>query len=244
MNELVGFLLIKKPEGITSFNCVARIKRLVGKGIKVGHAGTLDRFATGLLIIAIDRLATRHIDTFMRLDKEYVAQGKLGAVTDTLDATGTIIQECPVVGVTHKKLLEVINTFGTSYQQIPPIYSALSYKGRRLYELARKKTLSDEELVRIAQEKARTVQLHAIELLNFELPYFTIKARVSHGTYIRSLINDIAQRAGSCATTYALERVAIGPLLVDDAIDLGELRTIDDVKKYLITLDNMLERLR
>ena len=242
MSMYEGFLLINKPKDLTSYDCVEHIKKLVGKKVKIGHAGTLDPFATGLLIVAVGRAATRHIEAFMTLPKEYVAQGKLGELTDTLDSTGTVLQTDDVGVISSEQLRDAIQSLQPSYMQKPPIYSALKYKGERLYALARKGILSRQELDNIAQEKAREVFLYEIALLTFDQPYFTIKARVSHGTYIRSLINDIAQQAGSCATTYALERTAIGPITVGHAIDLAIFKTDDDVQKHMLSLSQVRER--
>ncbi len=214
-----GFLFINKPTGMTSFSCIRHIKKLLPKGTKIGHAGTLDPHASGLLIIAIKREATREISRFSKLDKEYIATGKLGMLTDSLDLEGEVVQE-DTVPVNAQQLEDAIAQLGSHYTQIPPIYSALQFEGRRLYELARKKKMNISSIEKIAEQKARTVKLIALELLDFDFPHFTIKARVSHGTYIRSLVNDIAKLAGSCATTVKLERTRIGDHSTTDALPI------------------------
>jgi tRNA pseudouridine55 synthase len=232
-----GFLLINKPRGKTSYECVEQVKRLLNKKIKIGHAGTLDPFATGLLIIAVDRNATRTLDQLLSLDKVYIAQGKLGIETDTLDITGNIIKECDAQTVTEQQIHTAIKQLGSSYQQVPPIYSALKFEGKRLYALARAGKQSVQELTLLAQEKAKEVQLYELELIDFKMPFFTIHAHVSHGTYIRSLIRDIAYKAESCATTSALQRTKIGPYHIEQAVDLEKLKTASDLDRYCIPLE-------
>ncbi len=234
--------MINKPPGITSFGCIRKIKKIIEQKGKIGHAGTLDPFAQGLLIVAISRQATRNIHTFMQADKEYIVKAKLGELSDTLDVTSRIIKTADISGITKQDLVNAIETLGTSYIQTPPIYSALRYKGTRLYEFARKQKLSAESLLAIAQQKQKRVQLYALELLECALPYFTLRAHVSHGTYIRSLINDIAAQCRTFATTYELTRTKIGPIALDQAIDLDTLQTSSDVQHHLISLDAMLKQ--
>lgn len=243
MNGVEGFIFLNKPHGVTSFYCVNKIKRLLGGRIKIGHAGTLDSFATGLLIIGVTRAATRQIKKIMELDKWYIAKAKLGQLTDTLDFTGVCLQEEDVSGITSAMLEESLKSFGTSYEQIPPIYSALKYKGRALSTLARRAQLSPEALEKIAIQKRRIVNLYDLTLMDVTLPYFTIRVHTSHGTYIRVLLNDIAQKVGTYATTYELTRIAIGPFTLQESIPLKELRTIDDIVKHSIPIERVLMRL-
>jgi tRNA pseudouridine55 synthase len=229
-----GYLLINKPKGITSFRCVNHIKKLLPqKKIKVGHAGTLDPFATGLLLICIGRECTKSLSKLFDLDKTYVVKAKLGELTDTLDLTGEIIETCNYSHITKELLEKAIADFGTTYEQTPPIFSALKHKGSPLYKLAREKKLGIEELEKIIEKKKRTVTIHELKLLDFDPPYFSFRARVSKGTYIRSLANDIAKKLDSCATTYELERTNIGPFSLERATNLNK---ITDSK----TLSNLL----
>ncbi len=236
-----GFLLINKPQHITSFAVVKHIRNLIGTDTRVGHAGTLDPFATGLLIIAIDRKATKHLERLLSLSKTYIAKGKLGELTDTLDYTGEILQT-DQHSISKQELEKALSSFGTSYIQTAPIYSALRHKGMRLCDLTRQKQLSIERLEAIATLKKRAVHLYHLELIDFSLPHYTIKAQVSSGTYIRSLVNDIAKRAGSIATTYELERTAIGPFSKEKALSLEELSSSADIEKNLIPVDSMLAK--
>ncbi len=241
--KLIGFLLIKKPKHISSFECIRKLQKLVGHKKGIGHTGTLDPFATGLLIIAFDRSATKHIDKFLKLDKTYIAKGKLDELTDTLDYTGNVIAVTDASNITQDDIVSAIKQLGSYYTQTPPMYAALKHKGTPLYQLARNQELSSQELAAITEQKQRTVTLHKLELLDWQPPFFTAKAHVSHGTYIRSLVNDIAKLRGSCATTYELERTEIGPFKIADAVELEALVTIEDIEKYMISIEDMLKAL-
>lgn len=233
-----GFLLINKPADITSFSCVKHLKRVIREKIKIGHAGTLDPFATGLIIVALGREATRLISRIMVMEKTYIATGKCGELTDTLDYTGMVVSTSTYIP-SEKEIKAALESFGSSYEQTPPIYSALQHEGNRLYALARKNSMSAQELHAIAEKKRRTVQLYDLQLLSYESPQFTIKARVSHGTYIRTLVNDIAVRAGSCATTYQLARTVIGPFDVAQAANLIDIKTIEDINRLIIPVQEI-----
>jgi tRNA pseudouridine55 synthase len=222
--ELNGFLLINKPANLTSFRCVGIIKRLLGKSVRVGHAGTLDQFATGLLIIGIGRQATKHLGLILNLPKNYLATGKLGEQTDTLDPNGIVVHSNSIV-VSQFALQQALSSFGEGYIQVPPIYSALKFAGQRLSDLHRNQEYMSEKINvgEIAQSKSRYISLYQLELLQFQSPFFTIKSYVSSGTYIRVLINDIAIKLGSCATTIDLSRTAIGPFKLANALELADL---------------------
>lgn len=241
MNRYAGFLLVNKPQGISSFACIQYLKKIVGKNVKIGHSGTLDPFATGLLIVGIGREATSNFQQLMMLDKEYVATSKLAELTDTLDFTGNFIRADKDIIACSDRIKNSIAMLGNSYIQVPPVYSALKHQGVPLHKLARLGLSTDVE--KIAQEKARRVYLHAIELIDLQLPFFTIRAHVSHGTYIRSLSNDIARGIESCATTYRLSRTAIGPFFISNAFDLYTLVTTDDIHRCLIPVDHFLQQI-
>jgi len=220
-----GFLLVDKPEGISSFNCVAQIKRAIGSKEKVGHAGTLDPFASGLLVIGIGRANTRQLSRIMAYEKEYVAQGQLGLLTDTLDPTGTVIEQ-DGRPVTRDEVEKALASLGDAYEQAPPIYSAIKIGGVRLYKAARSGKVPADQLQKAAEQKKRLVHLYRTELISFDYPYFTIKATVSRGTYVRSLINDIAQRCGTFATTTQLERTRIGPFSLELAAGCAQIAAL------------------
>jgi tRNA pseudouridine55 synthase len=246
-----GFLLINKHVGISSYGCIGRIKFLfhqnlrdrgIGEKIrlKIGHAGTLDPFACGLLIVAIGRDATRLLSQCMVMHKTYIATGKCGELTDTLDCTGVVVATSDNIP-SEASLRAALNSLGSEYEQIPPLYSALKYQGKPMYLLARKKMMGEQQLQEIADNKRRIIQLYDKQFISYQAPCFTIKVRVSHGTYIRTLINDIALRAGSCATTYELARTAIGPFTIDQAYDISHFKTIDDLNNSIISIDSFLK---
>ncbi len=241
-----GFLLINKPTGKTSFDCIRVIKKLMPRGTKVGHSGTLDDFATGLLIICIGRPATRLASTLFACDKEYIVKAKLGEQSDSLDCTGKIIQtasDAMIDRITETQLREAMQSLQPSYLQIPPIYSALKHQGKPLYTLARKKKLPTDVLETIAQQKGREVFIKEIELLDFKPPFFTIRTLVSKGTYVRSLAHDIAQKLGLPATTYELERTKISNLLLKQSVHLADLCDRLKLQEKLIDIDEMIQRL-
>jgi tRNA pseudouridine55 synthase len=232
--EKIGHLLINKPTGISSYDCIRHIKKILNQKAKIGHAGTLDVFASGLLIIGIGRQATKHLQEISDADKQYTATGKLGYITDTLDHTGRIIKECPWPQVTKEQLEATLANFAQRYEQMPPAYSALKYEGKPLYELARTEAKTSQELAAIVQNKKRIATIKHYTLDRFEPPLFTITITVPKGTYIRALINDVAQACGSCATTQELRRTKIGNFSLEQAVNLEALATAEDVEHHLL----------
>ncbi len=229
-----GFLLINKPVGISSYDCIRHIKKTIKyRGLKIGHAGTLDEFASGLMIIAIGRQATKQLTDLSGADKEYIAKGKLGEMTDSLDRTGRIIKECPWQHITNQDIENALAQFAQHYEQIPPAISALKHQGSVLYKLARQNTMPAEEFEKILENKKRMVTIYSYKLDDFAPPFFTITTTVSKGTYIRSLINDLAQACGSCATTHELSRTKVGNFTLAQAIELENLKTVEDVANNL-----------
>lgn len=233
--SLQGFLFINKPAGVSSYDCVRYIKKLLPPRTKIGHTGTLDVFASGLLIICIGRGATKQSQTLLDSDKAYVVKAKLGELTDTLDYTGIVTQTVAVPAVTKDELVTAMHSLQPSYLQVPPVFSALKHKGQPLYKLARTKQLSEHDIDTIAQQKARIVSIYTIDLIAFEPPFFSFNVFVSKGTYVRSLANDIAQKLGIPATTYQLERTKIGSALLTEAIALHDFKNYDDVVRAIKT---------
>jgi tRNA pseudouridine55 synthase len=177
----------------------------------------------------------------MHLPKEYLATGKLGELTDTLDLEGTVIQNNSVNNITHHIIEKSLISFGTHYTQTPPIYSALKHEGTPLYKFARTKKLPEEVIEQITKQKSKLVTLHTLELTNVDLPYFSIRTIVSHGTYIRVLLNDIAKKMETCATTHVLTRTAIGPFNINNAIDFSTLTTMESVEQAMISIEQSLD---
>jgi tRNA pseudouridine55 synthase len=219
-----GFLLIDKPAGITSHDVVDRVRRITGVR-RVGHAGTLDPFATGLLIVGVGREATRELGSFLGCDKEYVATMRLGAVSDTQDLDGTITETPDAPLPSEAALRETMAKFTGPILQIPPMYSAKKIGGKKLYELAR----AGETIERQPNE----ITILNLELLSFEPPHATFRALCSSGTYVRTLAHDIGQTLGCGAYLTALRRTKIGDLSVKDAIPLADLTAENWMAKLL-----------
>lgn len=208
-----GILNINKPWGKTSFSVVSLVRRLVGER-RVGHAGSLDPAATGVLLICLGR-GTRVIEFLMEATKVYRAQIELGVTTDTYDASGKIVQSRDPSGVSRRQLESALASFCGLIQQIPPMYSAVRYHGKHLYELAR----AGIEVER----KSRPAKIHHIELIDFAPPLVTIEVVCGKGTYIRSLAHDLGELLGCGANLKSLIRLECGPFRIEDAISLPQL---------------------
>lgn len=219
MNFLNGEIVyIDKGYRLTSFKAVARVRYLISKKIgvkklKVGHAGTLDPLATGVLIICTGK-ATKKIDQLQAHTKEYVAGLKLGAATPSFDMEHPEDQTYPVEHITKELVEETLQKFVGEIQQVPPAYSACMIDGHRAYELARKG--KDVPL------KAKTLVIDEIELLECELPYIKIRVVCSKGTYIRALARDIGEALNSGAYLTSLRRTRVGDVKVEDCLQLED----------------------
>lgn len=227
-----GFLLIDKPEGMTSFSAVSRIKRLASEK-RVGHTGTLDPMATGVLPIFLGR-ATALSSILLEAEKQYSATVKLGITTDTCDITGNILGEKSVT-VTEAELLSVLENFKGEIEQVPPMYSALKKDGVRLYELARR----GEEV----EIEPRKVTINELILKNFDGNTFQIFVSCSKGTYIRSLCRDIGEALGCGATMTELRRNATCGFSEEDCVKLDDL-TPDNICEYLKSEEYAVRHLR
>jgi tRNA pseudouridine55 synthase len=208
-----GFILIDTPAGITSHDVVDRLRKITGIR-RIGHAGTLDPFATGLLILGIGK-ATKGLGGLSAKEKEYVGTIVFGATSDTQDGTGTLTPTPDASMPGSRKLAEVLGRFVGTLEQTPPMYSAKKIGGKKLYELAR----AGETVER----KPAVVTVHELALLSYEEPRTTVRVRVSSGTYIRTLAHDIGAALGCGAYLESLRRTAIGPHRVEQAAKLDEL---------------------
>ena len=203
-----GILLIDKDPGETSHDVVKKVRRFFPSE-KVGHAGTLDPFASGLLILLIGQ-GTKLFPYLMIGRKKYSAKIRLGIETNTFDRSGEITRESPIPRLKKEEIKEVIHTFTGEIEQIPPVFSAVRHNGVRAYELARKGV--NVEL------KKRQVTIHSISMISIDLPEIMMEITCSHGTYIRSLAFDIGKRLGSGAHLSSLRRLSSEPFQVEDAI--------------------------
>jgi tRNA pseudouridine55 synthase len=210
-------LLIDKPAGMSSFGVVARVRRVLseeeGKKVKVGHTGTLDPFATGLLIILAGK-ATKRSNDFLKLNKEYIAEIKLGEVSTTGDPEGEITKSYSDAPKTEEEIKKVVQSFVGDILQKVPAFSAVKINGRRAYELARKGMEVDTP--------TRKVHIYNIEILEYNWPVLKIKTGVSSGTYIRTLGEDIGKKLGTGAYVTALRRTKIDEYEVEDAALLDD----------------------
>jgi tRNA pseudouridine55 synthase len=205
-----GVVLLDKPAGLTSFEALEDVKRALATR-RVGHAGTLDRFATGLLVVMAGP-CTRLVRFVQDLEKEYVARLTLGTETETLDPEGRTVRTAPVPD--REAIQAAVPRFLGRISQVPPAYSALHVGGRRAHEIAR--SGGAPELA------ARTVEIREIAVLDFQPPFLDLRVRCSGGTYIRSLARDLALAAGSCAHVSGLRRTAIGSIRVERAVPPAE----------------------
>lgn len=219
MNFVEGEVLcFDKPYQWTSFDLVKKVRRMVKRKynyakLKVGHAGTLDPLASGLLIVCTGR-ATKKITSFQDQDKEYFAGLLLGKTTPSYDLETEYDKDYPIDHITREKVEEVLRSFLGESDQIPPVYSAKFIDGKRAYEFARKGNM--------VEMKPARIRISEIELLDFQLPNLTIRVTCSKGTYIRSLVRDIGERLDSGACMISLRRTAIGQHHVNNALTIEE----------------------
>jgi len=211
-----GFLLVDKSEGMTSHDVVDHLRRIT-KIKKIGHAGTLDPIATGLLILGIGREATKKLSEFQKLDKEYIAKIKLGVKSDTFDKEGKIEKVLFEKIPKREEIEKVLKDFCGEILQTPPPYSAKKIKGKKAYELARKGLKVELSPVK--------VKIYQIEILNYFFPYLEIKVSCSSGTYIRSLANDIGEKLKVGGLIEELRRTKIGNFKVENAQKLSQINS-------------------
>jgi tRNA pseudouridine55 synthase len=208
-----GILNINKPWGKTSFSIVSLVKRLSGEK-RVGHAGTLDPAATGVLPVCLGQ-GTRVVEFLMEAPKSYRAEIELGVATDTHDATGTVISRGDPSKITKKKLLSALDSFRGLIEQTPPMYSAVKHEGKPLYELARFG-------IKVPR-KSRKRWVYRLELLDWHSPVATVEVECGKGTYIRSLADDLGQLLGCGASLKSLTRLKCGIFAIEDAITIPQL---------------------
>ncbi len=209
-----GFIVIDKQIGPTSHNIVDKLRRITGIK-KIGHAGTLDPFASGVLLMAIGRKATREISKYVKLDKRYVADLLLGAVSTTHDPEGEITESKNINKPSLEEIQKVIKKFIGEQEQIPPMFSAKKVGGKKLYQLAR--------AGKVIERQPSIVNIMSINILFFEWPKLVLDIHCSSGTYIRTLGSDIGRELGVGAYLTDLRRTAIDEFLIDDAVLVKDL---------------------
>ncbi len=221
-------LLFDKPVYWTSFDLVNKVRIMIRselgiREIKVGHAGTLDPLASGLMIICTGK-ATKRINEFRDLDKEYIAKIHLGKTTPSFDLETQIDNSYPTGHITRKMVKNTLEMFKGEQKQIPPLHSAKLIRGKRAYEFARKGIRKSLEPV--------SVVFRELELLSFDIPEISVRIICSKGTYIRSFARDLGKALGSGAYLSALERTGIGPFRLSSALNIEKFKkSLDDLKQ-------------
>ena len=223
-----GIVIVDKPQGWTSQDVTARLRRVFNTR-RIGHGGTLDPMATGVLPVFVGR-ATRGVEFFEHAEKTYEATLRLGLTTDTEDVSGTVLTE-QEVHISEQEFLDILPQFRGRIQQIPPMYSALKVNGQKLCDLARK----GKEVER----QPREIEIFVLECLEFTGDTARLRVHCSKGTYIRTLCKDIGQALGCGGCMAALRRVTAGEYTIDDAVPLQTLLDTDEPGQYLRTVDTM-----
>lgn len=227
-----GVVIVDKPAGITSHDVVSRLRRIY-KTRRVGHTGTLDPMATGVLPVCIGS-ATKAADMLVSSTKRYSAELMLGKRTDTLDIEGTVIEECPV-NVSDEDIRNAISSFVGEREQLPPMYSAIKQNGKKLYELARMGVETERD--------KRRIIIHSIEIQSIDIPYVKIDVRCSKGTYIRSLCDDIGRKLGCGAVMTALRRTETAGFTAEEARTIDELEAMENAFDAVIPTDRLFDKL-
>lgn len=229
-----GVLNVYKEKGFTSHDVVAKLRGITGQR-KIGHTGTLDPDATGVLPVCLGR-ATKLCDMLTDKDKTYEAVLLLGKVTDTQDISGQVLSTMDTAHLQEKEVQRTIEQFVGEYAQIPPMYSALKVNGRKLYELAREG--------KIVERKARLVRIHEIRILEMQLPRVRMEVTCSKGTYIRTLCQDIGERLGCGGCMEELVRTRVSRFKLEESMTLDEIRRLQEegtLEKVLVPIDAMFD---
>lgn len=227
-----GIINVYKEKGYTSHDVVAKLRGIAGQK-KIGHTGTLDPDATGVLPVCLGK-ATKVCDLLTDKDKTYEATLLLGKSTDTQDVSGEVLSEKDTNALIDEEVRAVIESFVRDYEQIPPMYSALKVNGKKLYELAREG--------KVIERKARPVVIHEIVVKEMDLPRVRLEVTCSKGTYIRTLCHDIGEKLGCGGCMEALERTKVGRFEMKDSLKLEEIKQLKDEGKLedvMISIDVM-----
>jgi tRNA pseudouridine55 synthase len=220
-----GFILIDKPVGPTSFGIIARLRRITGLK-KIGHAGTLDPAASGLLLCAIGREATKQIERFVKMDKVYEADIFLGATSDTLDREGEISKSYSGAAINKKEIQKAVLTFLGKQEQTPPMYSAKKVGGKKLCDLARKG---------IEIERAPSkIEIYKIKILKYRWPNLKLMIDCSSGTYIRTIADDLGKKLNCGAYLAGLRRTSLGKFKIKKALKLDKIKQ-KNWQKFLLS---------
>lgn len=232
-----GIINVYKEKGYTSHDVVAKLRGIAGQK-KIGHTGTLDPDAEGVLPVCLGK-ATKVCELLTDKDKTYRAVLFLGQTTDTQDASGTVLETSDISNLNESQVTEAVQSFVGEYAQIPPMYSALKVGGKKLYELAREgKTV---------ERKARNVKIHSIKILRVDLPRVEMEVSCSKGTYIRTLCHDVGEKLGVGGCMESLLRVRVGRFVLADSLRLSEIQKAKEdgnLEKILQPIDSVFEQYR
>ena len=232
-----GIINVYKEKGYTSHDVVAKLRGIAGQK-KIGHTGTLDPDAEGVLPVCLGK-ATKVCELLTDKDKTYRAVLFLGQTTDTQDASGMVLETSDISNLNESQVTEAVQSFVGEYAQIPPMYSALKVDGKKLYELAREgKTV---------ERKARNVKIHSIKILRVDLPRVEMEVSCSKGTYIRTLCHDIGEKLGVGGCMESLLRVRVGRFVLADSLRLSEIQKAKEdgnLEKILQPIDSVFEQYR
>ena len=226
-----GIVIVDKPQTWTSQDVTARLRRVFNTR-RIGHGGTLDPMATGVLPVFVGR-GTRAVEFFEHAEKTYEATLRLGLMTDTEDVFGNVLEE-RAVSVSEEQFLRILEQFRGKIMQVPPMYSALKVNGQKLCDLARKG--------REVERQPREIEIFLLECLEFDGLYARLRVHCSKGTYIRTLCKDIGQALGCGGCMAALRRVTAGAYTIEDAVPLQTLLETENPEQYLRTVDSMFTR--
>ena len=213
MKDMDGFIIVDKPKGMTSHDVVNFVRRKF-KMRRVGHAGTLDPLATGVLVILLGR-STQLFDKFSSFDKAYEATMTLGITTDSADIEGKVLKKSPYDGITEKQVDDVFKQFIGEIQQTPPMVSAVKVNGKRLYKLAR-------QGIEVKREP-RKINIKSLGLINFALPEVQFSLECSKGTYVRQLAEDVSRLLGCGGCISQIKRTRIGNFVIEEAVKLEDI---------------------
>ncbi|MFM1920344.1 MAG: hypothetical protein RLZZ303_1978 [Candidatus Hydrogenedentota bacterium] len=228
---MTGILLVDKPSGMTSHDVVDRVRKAAGTR-RVGHTGTLDPNATGLLVLCLGK-ATRLSEHLTGLDKTYEGTMRLGITTDSYDSDGEVVQERPVPELTLEQIQAICDRFTGAIEQLPPMVSAVKVGGERLYKIARKGE--------VVERQPRKVTVHEFKVLEYNAPDALIRVRCTSGTYVRALCHDVGEILGCGAILSSLRRTQVGRHSVADAATLDDLTSPEVVRERLMPMGQALD---
>jgi len=234
--SLSGVLVVDKPTGVTSHDVVQELRRILGTK-RVGHTGTLDPAASGVLLACVGK-GTKVAQFLTAYDKEYRAVIRLGATTDTYDGEGEIKETKKECQVSLERIIDAIDSFRGEIWQLPPLHSAIKYKGKRLYQYAREK--------KEVERTKRKVEIKEISIKSVNMPYVELKVSCSKGTYVRSLAHDVGQKLGCGAYLFSLRRTKVGPYGLQDALSperISEVKKEGKINEALISMEEALAHL-